>query len=680
MEREVVRVVPLSRSTFERNQRWWALAVVMMAGFLVVVAASVANLAMPAIQATFHASFGEAELVVAGYALAYAGFLVTGGRLGDRVGRRTMVLAGLAVFTVGAAIAATAPTTLVLILARLVQGAGAALLYPQMLSIIQDTFSGDERAFALGLFGSAIGVGLVAGQLAGGALISLDLGGLTWRPAFLVLIPISAAALAGTALVLPDSRAGGEAGSASRRSPSLDYGGTGLLIASLVVLVLPLLVGADAGWPAWLLLPLVASPLAFVGLGCFEHRLGARGGTPLLHPVLFRQRSLTVGCLIGLVFFGTSAAFLVYTSLTLQIGLGFSALAAALTGLPLGIMFVLSSLAAPRLLPYLGRHVMTVGFLLLASGELLTLAVVHGAGSHVSGWSLAPGLVLMGIGQGLGMAPLVGTVLAGVSPQFAGAASGALSTAFQAGQALGVAAIGLVFSLAVALQPAGASAAGRYLAGYQASLPVMAVLATLAVALVFALPAGGQPNALLERMPGRLSGLVYSFFFLTGGRVTDRMLAETIGRPATRRAARMEEAPPALGDFMVHHFERSTDDLGWLQHLVEEAQAQGSTAPPHEQERHDFVQRQVDEIRRRQARGLVPHEYDPEALRLMVFALASYPRLLPQMVRMTTGHAPDTPEFRGVWGRFLRQLGGHLTTRPARPAPPAATDETATRR
>jgi MFS family permease len=654
VEHEVGRVVAASRSSVERNQRWWALGVVMVAGFLVVVAASVANLAVPAIRTSLHTTFGEAEFVVAGYALAYAVFLVSGGRLGDLVGRRTMLLAGLAVFTVGAAIAAVAPTSPVLIVARLVQGVGAALLYPQMLSIIQDTFTGDERTFALGLFGSVIGVGLIAGQLAGGVLISLNLGGLSWRPAFLVLIPIGALALAGTALLVRNTKSGDGA--------RLDLGGVGLLVLSLVMLTLPLLVGRDAGWPIWLVLPLVASPLAFVLLGWYELRVANCGGAPLLHPTLFRERAFTVGCLIGLVFFGSSAAFLVYTSLTLQIGLGFSAMAAGLTNLPIGTTFVLASLAAPHLLPYLGRHVLTAGFLLLAVGELVTLAVVHATGSHLSGWSLAPGFVLMGIGQGLGMAPLIGTVLAEVRPQFAGAASGVLSTSFQVGQAFGVAVIGLVFFLAIGLQPSSAPAADRYLAGYQASLPVMAVLATLVMALVFALPGADQPNALLERLPSRLTGLVYSLFFLTGGRVTDRILTDMIGQTVARRTTRMEEAPQDLGEFLVHHFEHSVEDLSWFHYLVEEAQALGAGPLPHEQERHDFIQLQVDEIRKRQAAGQIAAEYDPQALRLMVFAVASYPRLLPQIVRMTTGHAPDTPEFRGLWGRFLRQLARQISS------------------
>src|SRR5262249_3559913 len=154
---------------------------------------------------TLGASFGEIQLVVAGYLLAYAAFLIAGGRLGDLYGRKLVLMAGTAVFTLGAAASGVAPTVPILVVARAAQGFGAALMYPQFLAIIQDTFEGRDRDIALGLFGAVIGLGLVLGQLLGGAIISLDIAGLSWRPAFLALVPIGAAALAAAAPLLAET-------------------------------------------------------------------------------------------------------------------------------------------------------------------------------------------------------------------------------------------------------------------------------------------------------------------------------------------------------------------------------------------------------------------------------------------------------------------------------------------
>ncbi|HEX4216007.1 MAG TPA: MFS transporter [Candidatus Dormibacteraeota bacterium] len=640
-----------AKGAIDASRRWLVLGVLLLSGFLVVLASSVANLALPSIRSSLHAGYGSAEFVIAAYSLAYAVLLITGGRLGDIAGRRNVLVAGLAIFTAGALAGGLAPSIGVLIAMRVVQGAGAALLYPQILSIIQDSFEGDERNRALGLFGVSIGVAFVAGQLLGGALISLNVLGLSWRPAFLLLVLVGVVALAGAVVILPRTRAPGRA--------RLDYAGVLMLTASMVMLVLPLLSGQDAGWPPALVVLLVLSPLAFVILGRTERRVDSGGGSPLINPRSFATRGFPIGCLLGLLFYSSFSGFLIYSSVTLQVGLGFSALAAGLTFLPGGLGFIAGSLVAPRLVPRMGRHVLSVGFLLTAAGWLGALLAVHAAGVHLSGWNLLPGLLVTGVGQGLAMAPLIGTVLSGVSPRDAGSASGVLATSFQLGQAMGVAVVGLIFFVALGDQHSGSSAS-RYLAAYSDTLPFLAGLATLSMALVWGLPVTGRPNVLLERIPDRLAGLAYSFYFLTGGRGVDRLLNGMIEEEIARRAARVEEAPPNLDEFLVHHFERADEDLAWYRYLAQEALALGSGHVPHEPERQEAIDRQVDEIRLRQRQGLVEPALDPTALRLMAFALSGYPRLLPQVVRMTTGYTVESEEFQRLWDRLLRQLGGRL--------------------
>jgi hypothetical protein len=171
-------------------------------------------------------------------------------------------------------------------------------------------------------------------------------------------------------------------------------------------------------------------------------------------------------------------------------------------------------------------------------------------------------------------------------------------------------------------------------------------------------------NALIERVPSWAAGLAYSMYLATGGRLGEQLFDEILGETIERRIQRMLEAPSALGDFLAFQFERGVDDSAWLNFLEREALTVGEGPIAHESERLPVIQRQVDEIRRRQAAGLIPSDLDSDLVRLMVFALASYPRLLPQITRMTTGLAPGDPAFQARWSAFLRDLGGRLHPEP----------------
>ena len=650
------------------ERRWLILAAVLTATFMAILDAFVVNVAIPSIRTGFAATFGDAELVVAGYTLAYAVLLITGGRLGDIYGRKALFLGGMAIFTLASALCGLAPSVHVLIGARVLQGIGAALMYPQVLAVIQLTFSGPERNTALAIFAGTIGLASVAGQLVGGLLIAADLWGLTWRPVFLINVPVGIAAIVAASVVLPPFR--------SEARVRLDLPGVGLISVALLLLAVPLLDGREAGWPWWMVGALIAAVPAGALFVLYERRKAAAGGSPLVNMALFGQRAFSIGIMIALIFFGGITGLFFVMAVFLQAGLHFSPLAAGLTFVPLGIGFTISSLSAPRILTVLGRGTLGLGYIVVAIGLAVVFVTVRHAGMNLSGWDLTPALFVMGIGQGLGMSPLVGTVLGGIRSEDAGAASGVLSTSIQVGTALGVATVGLVFFAILGVgQSAGAggSEATAYVRAFAWTLPVLGALALVAVGLVFALPAprADVSDAILERIPSLAAGLAYAIYFLTGGRVGDELLTDILAQTTRRRSARIAEAPLDPSEFLAYHYSRAAEDRVWLNYLAREALAIGDGQIAHEDERRQMIQRQIDEVRQRQGLGLVSAEFDPAHVRLMAFALATYPRIFAQITRMVTGHAPETPEFEAEWTAFLRDLGRRLHPRHDDPTAPS---------
>jgi len=633
-------------------RRWLILGVVLVGTFIAIVDVSIVNVAVPAIRRDLHASYGAVEFVVAAYVLAYGVLLITGGRLGDIYGRRRLFLTGLAIFTIASALCGVAPTAPLLIGARAVQGVGGALMYPQVLAIIRVTFSGADLNRALGIFGSVIGGGLIAGQVIGGALISLNLAGLTWRPVFLVNVPVGAAGFAAAVVVL---RAG------ERTRTRLDLGGVALITLAMLALVIPLIAGRDAGWPGWIIAILAAAPALFAVFYLFEARRSRAGGVPLVDVTLFGQRAFVVGLGIAIAFFAANAGFLFLFAVYLQAGLGFSPIAAGLTYTPAAAGLLVTSLAAPRLIPLLGRRVLSVGYGIAALGYLATTAVVAAAGATVRPLELAPVLLIVGLGQGLGITPLMGTVLSGVAPRQAGAASGVLTTALQVGNVLGISVFSLAF-FAFLGTPVAGGRGGAYAAAYAATLPAAAALTLAAFVLVRLLPTprAQSANVLVERAGGWAPGLAYSLFLATGGRIGEHAFAEILGGVIDRRTQLTRQAPADPGDFLAYQFTAGAGDHAWRNFLTREALSRGDHPVAHEDERRPVIQAQVGDIRRRQADGLIDPDLDPALVRLMAFALATYPRIFRQITRMTTGLPPDDPRFAAAWSAFLRELGRRL--------------------
>ena len=449
----------------------WLLLVAMAGTFMAIMDSFIVNVAVPSIRAELNATFAEVELAVSGYVLVYGLLLVTGGRLGDLFGTRRLFLAGTVIFTAASLAAGLATDPAALIGCRAVQAVGAAFFYPQVLAVLQTEFTGRARATAFAVFGATIGLASIAGQLVGGLLIHLDLFGLGWRNVFLVNVPLGLLTLLGAARTLPPGRAEGH-------RPRLDLTGVGLLSAALLLCTVPLTLGAQAGWPAWTWLSLVAAAPAAASFVAWERRLAARGGSPLVDPALFRLRTFAAGNGIAVAFFAGNAGLFFVLTLQLQNGLGLSPLAAGLTFAPLAATFALASLLGPRLQNRLGHHVLTLGYAVNAAGTLALLITAWLAGPAMTGPLLVPALAVIGFGEGLGVSPLIGTVLSGVPAKDAGSASGFLETTVQLGMSLGVTVLGLVFSVALGGHQATATATA-----YPGAFTV-ALIGNLALALI----------------------------------------------------------------------------------------------------------------------------------------------------------------------------------------------------
>ncbi len=452
--------------------RWAALPVVLSGTFMVVLDFFIVNVALPSMQADLHASSGALEWVAAGYGLTSAVFLITGGRLGDRIGRRRTFSLGLALFTVSSAACGAAATPETLIAGRLLQGVAGALLMPNVLSIIGVTYTGADRARALSAYGISMGLAAVCGQLIGGVLVGANIAGLGWRSCFLINVPIGALALMLTPRMVPESKAPN-----SRR---VDIVGTALVTAGLTAIVLPLVEGRQHGWPVWTWLSLAAAPVILSVFVVQQRRLQRRGGSPLLELSLFSHRTFSAGLVAQLVFWCGQASFFLVLALYLQQGRGLSPLDAGLVFTILAASYLIASLAAPALTERHGRRVLATGALVLASGHALLLAAVADVGTGGSLAILLPGLTLIGAGMGLGITPLAAIIMSSMEPDQAGAASGALSTMQNVGNALGVAIIGVIFF--------GALHSG-FAPAFELSLAVLAAILVAVAALTRLLPA-----------------------------------------------------------------------------------------------------------------------------------------------------------------------------------------------
>lgn len=414
----------------------WLMLIVLLAGqFMALLDVTIVNVAMPTIGRSLHASGAELQLVVSGYTVSYAMMLITGARLGDLYGRRRMFVTGVAIFTLASLACGLAPGIGVLIAARFVQGAGAAAMMPQIMSVIQVRFDGPARARALSAYTAVLSSGFVAGQVVGGVLVTADIAGQTWRPVFLVNVPIGLLVLAMVPRVVPADRPSG-----TRR---LDLVGLVIAVPAVFLIVLPLMLGHQENWPGWVFLCMGAGAVLAVVFVVVERRLAARGGDPLLNLAVLRASGLVPGLVAVAVLMITYGGFLFSFALHLQGGLGDSALRAGLTFAPCALAFGICGYFWRRL-PARGHHVLAPLGCLVAVGGYLWVAVVLRSGGS-GGFVLQVALVMTGAALAFGFSPVVTHALVRVPLHQAADASGLLTTTIQLGQAVGVATFGSLF-------------------------------------------------------------------------------------------------------------------------------------------------------------------------------------------------------------------------------------------
>jgi len=423
--------------------RWWALIVVLAAGFMDLLDVTIVNIAIPTILRDLNAQYAQVEWIIVGYMLGFAALLITGGRLGDNFGRKRVFLVGVAGFTIASALCGFAVNAEMLIGARFFEGAMAGLMVPQILAIIHVTFQSEERAKAFGIWGSILGSASVAGLIIGGLLVEWNLFDLEWRPIFLINIPVGVAAVIAAWYVVPESR--------SPTATRPDLVGSLLAISAVLMLVYPLTEGRSLGWPVWCFL-LMAGSVVVLAVFLVHQRWRTRTvGSPLIVLSLFRKRSFTVGMLLWLILFIAYGVFFLVWMLYMQSGLGWTVLRAGLTAVAFAVGAATGAgLSVGLLTPRFGRTVLLAGAALnVAAFGLYAWASDH-YGPGITSWQMVGPLALSGFGFGLVVAPMVDLILTDVPTRDAGSGSGQLTTIQQVGMALGVALVGVIFLTLVA--------------------------------------------------------------------------------------------------------------------------------------------------------------------------------------------------------------------------------------
>lgn len=451
----------------DSSRRWWVLAIVVAAQFMFGVDAFVVNVAIPTIAVELKASPAQIESIIAIYLIAYATLVVSGGRLGDIHGTKSVFLVGVLGFTLTSLWCGLSQSGAELILARLAQGATAALMVPQVLATLHLLFTDGQRNRAFAIYGVVLGLAGAAGFLLGGLLVTIDLAGTGWRSVFFVNVPCGLVIAVAAWRIMP---------STSRRAGTrLDIKGSVVLFAGLLCLIGPLLFGHDVGWALWIWMVMGSSGVILAAFLKLEQAVARAGGMPLIDLTLLADAGFLRGLGAAFFFFFANLSFYLVMTLFMQRGLKIPPLAAGMSFIPLALAFVVASRHSGVRARHRGTGVLLEGCALQIVG-LAALALVAGCVDAPSPLLLAFTMIIFGYGQGLVMAPLSGAVLSTVKPVAAGSASGIYGTTAQIGNAAGVAAIGAVFFAVEALQSARA--------GFLASLVLFVTLIMICAAFL----------------------------------------------------------------------------------------------------------------------------------------------------------------------------------------------------
>jgi EmrB/QacA subfamily drug resistance transporter len=424
---------PVGSVPSRTRRPWLTLGVLCLGTFAVLLDTTIVNVALPSLITGLHTSLDQGLWVVNAYLLVFAALLILASRLGDLFGPRRLFGIGLTLFAVASAACGAAQTSDQLIAARVLQGIGAALLTPQAMVIIQRVFPRERMGAAFGVFSSMVGLAAVSGPLLGGLLTTY----LSWRWVFYVNLPVAAVGVTLAYMFVPEVRTG--------RRPSLDVPGVLLASAGLAAVSYGVIEGQRYNWGIvrfGVTIPeiIIAGVVLLAGFAAWERRYR----DPLMPPGLFRSRTFTVMVVLNVLVQFALQSMLLVNSLNLQSALGFTAVHAGLTGLPLTLMMSALAPFAGRLTDRIGgKYVLMAGLALYAAG----IAGVDVASSaHATSLTFAPALAVAGLGMGAIFAPLATMGMRAAPPSLAGAASGVLNTGRQLGATLGGAIIGAVLA------------------------------------------------------------------------------------------------------------------------------------------------------------------------------------------------------------------------------------------
>jgi EmrB/QacA subfamily drug resistance transporter len=444
------------------------LAVVLIADVLDLMDSTITNIAAPSIVRDIGGGESLIKWLGASYALAMGVLLVVGGRLGDRYGKRRLFLAGIAGFAAASLACGLSVDPAMLIAARLVQGGFGALLIPQGIGILLATFSREQIPRAVSAFGPVLGGSAVLGPIVAGFIIDADIGGLSWRPIFLINIVLGAVGFVAAFKLLPHDGPSSEV--------PIDGLGAGLLGATMFGLLYGLIEGSTAGWTTLPILSLAAGAVLFAGFGV-RQRLAAN---PLILPSLLSNRGFTAGLLLGLAFFAAVNGLAYVVSLFFQLALGLRPAAAALGLAPMVAGIIGASFAGRPLITKLGRLLVVIGLGITLAGTVGVWATVLTEGTAVHAWMLAPSLFVLGVGMGACFSSIYDVAIGDVAAQEAGSASGALSAVQQLAAGIGSAIVTTVYFSQLAEH--GAAQA------MTVSVAVVGAIAALGLGLVWLLP------------------------------------------------------------------------------------------------------------------------------------------------------------------------------------------------
>lgn len=425
-------------SKFTAKQKKIALLIVAFAFVMDLLDSTIVNIAIPSIQANLGASYATIQWLVAGYSLTFALLLITGGRMGDVFGYKKIFMLGVSGFTIASLLTGIAPNSTFLVVARLLQGAMAALMVPQVMSLMQVMYTPKERAGVMGMFGMLGGLAASLGPIIGGLLIKANLFHLDWRPIFLINLPVGVFALLAGWKFLPEGR--------SPHPLHIDIKGTLLVVAALSLLVFPLIEGRDLDWPLWALALLALSIPALMLFGWYEIRKDKRDKSALIVPALFKVKTFISGLGLNILVESVMVGYFLTVTLVMQVGLGYSPIRAALTGIPTAVgMTIGFAVLGQKFINKFGRSVIGIGSVTFASGLIYTAWIMMHYTTAAHPWQFIPGFLFTGIGLSLIMIPIFSAALQDVDSGHAGSASGILNAVQQVGAAIGIAIIGVIF-------------------------------------------------------------------------------------------------------------------------------------------------------------------------------------------------------------------------------------------